>query len=452
MACISFSFYKSYFYFLIYWILDLSITIVRDLYLMEEIKDIEFKKGTEFVYISCINIADLFAGFLVFCTYRKMKTIEYKEKEKEKNKKKERQKNKKNRKKLNIELIYNDLSIREHKNTYLFFISVLEFLARCTDLFFLLFLQQLPIRIGQVNWLISVDTFARIIFSRIFLKTKLYKHHYFSIIVTVIGLLVMSLCALKSLSDIESERWPYFLFVIAKYLLLPLEDVFNKILLTDEFMLPHYLMFWRGIFDFIFLIILGSAVIIPGFVTFHYFEQFHGTLEILTQVSLKILFTIFSFCKTFCLLKILDIFSPQHVAFCNTAFSLYQLFKCRCKSHDNKVIMSIDATFLAIIIIATLIFNEVLIVNCFGLNRNTKKGFLEKAKIELQEIKDGDSSDDEDNSEDNEKVVDTKDENINKKDNNYYNTGSTDTFNDNNSGNRNSVSGEDTESRDISDF
>ena len=88
-------------------------------------------------------------------------------------------------------------------------------------------------------------------------------------------------------------------------------------------------------FTFGFVGILSCIVLIPHWVEFHYFDQFTTKLEITIQVIMKVLYTIFSFCKAFCLLKILDIFSPQHVAFSNTAFSLYQLMKCRNKSKDN---------------------------------------------------------------------------------------------------------------------
>ena len=184
-------------------------------------------------------------------------------------------------------------------------------------------------------------------------------------------------------------------------------------------MLPHYLMFWRGIFDFIFLIILSAATVLPSFIQFNYFKQFETRLALLNQVLMKVLFTIFSFFKSFCLLKILDAFSPQHVAFCNTAFSLYQLFKCRIKSKDNKILMTVDAIFLVIIILGTLVFNEVIIINAFGLNTNTRKGMLKKEKIELQTIQDGgnDDSDDEDDEGKKEEILDTKDENSNEKDN-----------------------------------
>ena len=411
MGFFSFTCLKSYYYFLIYWIIDLSITIVRDTFLEEEITDTEkykgteLQKGTELIYISCLTVSDLLAGFLVMRTNRKMKSINTQEKQQEK--KGEIEKGKSG---LTQELIYNDLSIRNHKYSYLFLISLLEFIARCTDLFYILFLNGPPIRIGEVNWLISIDTFARIFFSKLILKNRLYKHHYFSIILIIIGLFSMSVCAFEAIADYESTNWPYFLFVSVKYLLLPFEDVINKILLTDEFLLPHYLMFWRGIFTLGFTGILSAIVLIPHWVEFHYFDQFNSTSEIAIQVIMKVLYTIFSFCKAFCLLKILDIFSPQHVAFSNTAFSLYQLIKCRTKSDDNVFLMCIDFIFLLVIVFATLVFNEAIIINAFGLNQNTKKGFIKKANLELQDMGKSYDSDDEDNSGDEE---DNKNENLN---------------------------------------
>ena len=296
MALFSVSCFKSYYYFLVYWILDLSITIVRDLNADMEIVNPEYNKGTEYIYISCLNLADLLSVFLVLRTYRKMKSIGQREQQK-----KIKENNEKNNN--SIELIYNDLSIKEHKYSYIFLISLLEFIARCTDLFYILFLNGTPIRIGEVNWLISIDTIARIILSSIILKSKIYNHHIFSIILILIGLFSMSVCAFQAINKSEGDNWPYFIFIIIKYILLPFEDVINKILLTNGFLLPHYLMLWRGLFDLFFLIILSLIVLIPKWVKFEYFEQFEGTAAIVNQVFDKVLFTIFSFCKAFCLFK-----------------------------------------------------------------------------------------------------------------------------------------------------
>jgi hypothetical protein len=196
----------------------------------------------------------------------------------------------------------------------------------------------------------------------------------------------MSICAFKVIIENELNNWPYFLFIIGKYIMLPLEDVINKILLTNEFLLPHYLMFYRGIFNFIMLGILSASVFLKGFVNFSYFEQFEIDKEKYIQILVKVLFTILSFFRSFCLLKVIDIFSPQHVSFLNTTFSLFQLFKCRSKSHDDKIITAFDAIFLLIIILGTLIFNEIIILNFFGLNQNTKKNYIIKEELESKEL------------------------------------------------------------------
>ncbi len=101
MALLSFSCFKSYYYLLVYWLLDISIVAVRDyFYLYEDIIDPEFLKGIEFVYISLLNISDLFAGFLVLFTHCKMKKINTKEIEMESEDEEKQNKEKLKKKKL----------------------------------------------------------------------------------------------------------------------------------------------------------------------------------------------------------------------------------------------------------------------------------------------------------------------------------------------------------------
>ena len=121
MAIFTFSCFKSYYYLLIFWVLDISVTVIKDIFLDQEISDIEYIKGTELIYISCLTVADLLSGFLVLYTERKTKT-----EENEKEKEKSRKYKSKNKKKIKItyDLIYNDKSIRKHKYYYLFFISI----------------------------------------------------------------------------------------------------------------------------------------------------------------------------------------------------------------------------------------------------------------------------------------------------------------------------------------
>ena len=400
MAFFSFSCQKSYFYLLGFWIIDFLISMHRMFYLSDEISTIERMKKSEFIYINLKTVSDLCAGFLILHTYIRMKKINQKEEQK------------------TIEKVKKRLS-RKHKYIYISLISFLEFICKSTDFFYLIIFQKYIIRTGEVAWLISVDFFARILISRRVLKLRLFRHHYFSLVLVILGFFSMSICAFKAISEEELNCWPYFLFIIIKNILLPLEDVYNKILLTDKFLLPHYLMFWRGLFNCIFLALLGLCIIVPGVVKYDFKTPNEMNSNIAIFLLHKIIYIIFTFCRAFIYLKVIDVFSPQHVAFCNAALYLYLLILCRCKYDKNILIDIIDIFSLILIIFATLIFNELIIINAFGFNQNTKKGYIKKEMLELQNINSLDNYEDEENSEENEnneKSIDSKRETLNEND------------------------------------
>jgi hypothetical protein len=400
MAFFSFSCQKSYFYLLGFWIIDFLISMHRMFYLSDEISSIESMKKSEFIYINLKTVSDLCAGFLILHTYIRMKKINQKEEQK------------------TIEKVKKRLS-RKHKYIYISLISFLEFICKSTDFFYLIIFQKYIIRTGEVAWLISVDFFARILISRRVLKLRLFRHHYFSLVLVILGFFSMSICAFKAISEEELNCWPYFLFIIIKNILLPLEDVYNKILLTDKFLLPHYLMFWRGLFNCIFLALLGLCIIVPGVVKYDFKTPNEMNSNLAIFLLHKIIYIIFTFCRAFIYLKVIDVFSPQHVAFCNAALYLYLLILCRCKYDKNILIDIIDIFSLILIIFATLIFNELIIINAFGFNQNTKKGYIKKEMLELQNINSLDNYEDEENSEENEnneKSIDSKRETLNEND------------------------------------
>ena len=398
MAFFSFSCQKSFFYLLGFWIIDFLISMHRMIYLPGEISSIESMKKSEFIYINLKTVSDLCAGFLILHTYIRMKKINQKEEQK------------------TVEKVKSILS-RKNKYMLIFLISLLEFICRSTDFFYLIIIKKFTIRAGEIAWLISVDFFARILISRRVLKLRLFIHHYFSIVLIILGFFSMSICAFESISEYELNNWPYFIFIIIKNILLPLEDVYNKILLTDKFLLPHYLMFWRGLFNCIFISLLGLCIIVPGVIKYNFNTPDEMNSNITIFLLHKIIFIIFSFCRAFIYLKVVDIFSPQHVAFCNAAFYLYLLILCRCKNDKNILILIVDIFSLIVIIFATLIFNELIIINAFGFNQNTKKGFIKKEMLELQNINSLENHEDEEDSEENEENSDSKRETLNENDN-----------------------------------
>ena len=190
MKYISFSFYKSYFYFIFYWALELALKIIKQKLLVncsgnDSSGDENIMKLiNEYINIVSSTLGDLIAGFLVLYSYIVSRSAIEKENT-----------NKKIKSKNAIEYIYNDLSKKKNKYTLIFIISILEFISRSTDLlFYSIFSSNSVIRDGEIAWIISIDIISRIIFSYYLLKAKLYKHHKISLILTIIGYFFMMIC------------------------------------------------------------------------------------------------------------------------------------------------------------------------------------------------------------------------------------------------------------------
>ena len=125
MKYISFKCFKSYYYFFIYWAIDLASSIMDhyfEKYIYED--DKIFIKEDNYLSFFALNISDLLAGFLVLIThFRSFRSKSIKE---------ETEKNEVKTTNDKYELIYNDLSIREHKFILIFIVSVIEFVGRST--------------------------------------------------------------------------------------------------------------------------------------------------------------------------------------------------------------------------------------------------------------------------------------------------------------------------------
>ena len=376
MGIITVSFYKSYFYFILFWILELSSTLIKEF--LDQIYADHYKINLlfEFINLICINVADLLAGILVLITFIQLRST-----------KSDESIVKKKKNTIEQELIYNDLSIKRYKYRLLLIISTLEFIARHLDFFFFVIFSIKRIRGGEISWLISIDFLSRILFSNIFLKTKLFKHHIIPIILTIISLCIMSTCAFIIIDNVDFKNWPFFISVGLKFIILPLEDVINKILFNEKFLLPHTLMFIRGFFDlFIFILFIPIFIIIKN-KNKKYFslKETQKDVNIILQIFLVILYIFLYSFRIFCVMKVIYIFSPQHVAFLNEIFYLFVLLRCRINANDGLTVIFVDLTCLIIIITSTLVFNEMIIINLCGLNKNTKNALLLK---ESQETKD----------------------------------------------------------------
>jgi len=75
---------------------------------------------------------------------------------------------------------------------------------------------------------------------------------------------------------------------------------------------------------------------------------------------------------------------------------LFILLRCPKNFKDNIIIIICDTICMIIIILSTLVFNEIIILNFCTLNEHTKKEMKKREKMEIEDIKSS-SDDEEDN-------------------------------------------------------
>jgi hypothetical protein len=181
------------------------------------------------------------------------------------------------------------------------------------------------------------------------------------------------------ISIINTNLTIKLLFLIPKNIIFGLGDIISKILLTYKFVLPQKLIFMKGVFNFGMHLIIFPILWFTNKIDQDIFvNNFDSGIDIIFAI-IKLLL---SFLKSFFIMKIIDKFSPLHVAFVNVVLCLYQYIISICFDNLNSyiIIFIINIICLIIIIFSTLLFNEIIIINSCGLNTHTKKDILLREK------------------------------------------------------------------------
>ena len=389
MALLSCVFYKGYYFFFAYWIIELiRTTLCRILLKVLDVTNSngneDFSLEEELLNLILLNISDLLNGFLVLYTNIKMKPL----------KKKKHKIENKNIKKLDTILIYNDFSYStnynyKYKYIFIILISFVDFIAKSVD-FFSALVNVKSLKSRQVDWMLSIDIIVRHIFSVKLLKLKVGRHHNLSIILCMIGFLLMWFSDIKTIMNSKKKNRDiiiYLIIFLPKTILFPLEDTFNKILLTNDFLLPHSLIFLRGIFELVIILISIALLHFKNTINYEYYKKLK-----IRKISYFyfILFTFLTSIRNLCLMNVIYIFNSNHISFLlaikifdNTIRQfleeniIYDLGKKKGIVH-----FSIDIIALILISLGSLIFNEIIVINACGLNEKTKPGLLFLEKID----------------------------------------------------------------------
>ena len=160
------------------------------------------------------------------------------------------------------------------------------------------------------------------------------------------------------------------------------EDVYGKVLLSFNSISPYSLLFYRGIgvtiITLLFFVIL-IFVEIPdengekSCIFTRYWKIFDNKVNILYSI----LVTITNFFYNVNIYFIIDKFSPTHYAMATILDSFGSLLISIFSGDIEIAEFFMKLILYLILIFVGLIYNEIIIFNCFGLQKNTKL-FLEK--------------------------------------------------------------------------
>ena len=241
------------------------------------------------------------------------------------------------------------------------------------------------------NYLLIIDILSRFLFCRLILDTYFYKHHIVSMIVNIIIFILVGIFDFHFIfSENGINKIIYFCFLILQSILYSLEDVLNKIALSKELLTPYSLLFYKGLLEIPFLII---TTIIVCFINnpFSIFFDLSPDDKKLALIR-RAIFIILNIFRSIFLVQVIDKFSSQFLSILKVLESLFMfLYFLIVGEYDNDTIFGkriyiyIMPVSFVIIVFTSLVYNEVIVINCCGLEDFTEHGLDVQAEKDLRD-------------------------------------------------------------------
>ena len=311
-----------------------------------------------------------------------------------------------------IKNIYNDKNKKVFKNNLksiilnLFLISLFDFLAKISTVtyYFIKEKQNFDVKQANLNSVLIFFVIFLFLFSRLILKAEFYKHHIFSFIIFIICLIVLIALDFIEIYDNNSDSlfMSYiFLFVkIFAVFLYSIVNVFSKIMFLYYYFSPYSLLLTKAIIQFFYLIIFSLPLCFIKFKNEEgeemlIFSMIPSIFENKLYIFLYILYLINSFFYNILNLIIIDIFSPNHTAISNILENCgILIINVIEKDIKTDYYLIIRFIMFIILIIASFIYNEFLVINICGLGNDTKLFLDYKEKHDLSLIEEINENDD----------------------------------------------------------
>ena len=287
----------------------------------------------------------------------------------------------------NIEYIYNDRKEdQKKKSTFkiFFVLSIVNFIPQISGLIYYVIIMEERIKITNLNIRLIFSIFSVVLFSILILHTKFYIHHFFSILIDIICLIIIAVIDIKNLIDNGNiaESAIFLLIILINEILYSLSNIIAKILFLYYYISTFALLLYKSIFHFVYLIIFSIPFIFikiynknreERVVFLMIIEFFEEKINILIFIS----YMFISFFYNNLFFKIIDLFSPNHFTI-SRIFEGFGVFVIDLILNGvvNKIDFVIKLITFILLILSSFIYNEFLVINICGLASKTNL-FLE---------------------------------------------------------------------------
>ena len=290
------------------------------------------------------------------------------------------------------EFIINDTDIDEpviltKKIIFLFIIIVI---TDCLCTYIFTTFQKFPNFFKYLGYLYPLEIISFIILSKFILKLKINKHHLFSLIIIIIGLLIINIINFTSITYNLNELFVIFGLLSLQYLYPLLDIIIYYILYEKDFNFSLYVLL-NGIMGMIIGIIMSlcKEYLSLTFLNINIFQDLtYFKNNTLSKFLWYLLMSISNGITYSLLLSIFKLFKPWAYAITAVINGLLTTFHDILNVLFEKKIFNFFLLFQIIIyiilFIACLIFNEQIICNFWELNKNTKEEITNRGKRDLE--------------------------------------------------------------------
>lgn len=271
------------------------------------------------------------------------------------------------KKTLEIELEYNSQyeEIGTGKYKFIFLSSVLDFILTIMVYCFC-------INFKLNLWMFDILFIC--MFSHVILKSKFYKHQYLCLMIIVLLGIAINI----DLYFYHNESKTGVIEVIIKYfseIIFSLGIVLNKFTIEKKFASPYDICFYQGILNLVLYII--CLIIFKDIDDFFSYWNELNNIEVyffLILMIIQFIFNLFIFIT-------LKNFTECHILIIIVIAEMEPF--CKDFVYHNFRSIIIISEFICILFML-LIFNEIIEINCCGLQKNTKNNIIKRAQIELE--------------------------------------------------------------------